>query len=152
MLNYRLATSSDLSCIYTIETDAGFAQWSEAQLQDSLKLHTVFVVEQSAALIGFAIFNAVLDEAELLNIVIAPTQQNKGIGKALLMHCLQKLQQQGIKKCFLEVGANNSNAVHLYQRIGFTQIALRQNYYQYKNNAEDALVLQLQLEGELCKS
>lgn len=152
MPDYRLATLADLPALVAIENAAGFNHWTETQLRDSINSHIVYVVESHAVVAGFAIFSAVLDEAELLNIAVAPQEQGKGLGKALLAYGLSILLRQGLQQCFLEVGVSNATAIHLYRQCGFQQTGLRKNYYQHVNTSEDAMVMQLGLKEMLCKS
>ena len=152
MLFYRRATASDLADIAVIEKIAGFNHWNKTQLAESLNNHVVYVSEIEGVICGFSIFSSVIDEAELLNIVVIPQYQGRSIGKGLLCHGITDLSQQDIKTCFLEVATSNTGAIHLYRKVGFTDIALRKNYYQGLNGSEDAIVMRLILENASCLS
>lgn len=56
------------------------------------------------------------------NIGITPDYRRQGIGTELLRHALCGFQRAGVKKVFLEVTAQNSGAVRLYQRLGFSHV------------------------------
>jgi [ribosomal protein S18]-alanine N-acetyltransferase len=152
MPSFRLAHVDDLLSLASIESAAGFNHWSEAQLEESLQNHTVFVAEECGELTGFAIFHTIIDEAELLNIVVAPAQQGKGIGKALLLYVLKIYNAQNIERCFLEVAVNNLPAVALYKRLGFMQVGLRKNYYVTAQGKIDAIIMQLDVRRDKCKN
>lgn len=170
---YRRAVAADIPGIIAIERAAGFSQWSDAQLADSLANHHVLVVDAggkdagendadgndtAGKVAGFAVFSIVLDEAELLNIAINPDCQGQGLGRGLLMHGLGLLQGLGVEKCFLEVGINNGQAIALYEQCGFNRIAVRKGYYRHvlaslnKITTEDAIVMQLMLKEITCKN
>lgn len=95
--------------------------------------------------LGFALVRSVLDEAELLLIATAASQQRRGIGQLLLHSVFYWCHQNGVKKVILEVRSGNV-AVELYTKMGFTQIGRRENYYRgLDNNQFDALTLQRNL-------
>ncbi|HEY2251875.1 MAG TPA: GNAT family N-acetyltransferase [Planctomycetaceae bacterium] len=53
------------------------------------------------------------------NLGVTPERRGVGLGRALLLKSLAGFQQAGIKQAFLEVTAQNAQAIHLYQQIGF---------------------------------
>lgn len=57
--------------------------------------------------------------AAIQNLGIRPEHQNRGLGRALLLHLLHTLQQSGFGRVLLEVTANNIPALRLYQGLGF---------------------------------
>jgi len=57
--------------------------------------------------------------AAIQNIGIRPEQQNRGLGRALLLHLLLTLQRSGYGRVLLEVTASNMPALRLYQGLGF---------------------------------
>ena len=79
MYEIRSALTSDLAAMADIEDLAGFNHWTEKQLQQSIEKDIVWVAEQQHKLIAFAVLNQVIDESELLNIVVLPEEQGKGI-------------------------------------------------------------------------
>jgi len=138
----RLAMNNDIDAVYAIESAAGFNQWSQQQIQDSFKNHSVFVIEQQSLIVGYAVFQQVLDEVELLNIVILPAMQGKQLGFLLLHFCLGYYIQHHVVRCLLEVGKTNQSAIRLYEKLNFKPIAIRKNYYQRNHITEDALIME----------
>jgi ribosomal protein S18 acetylase RimI-like enzyme len=55
------------------------------------------------------------------NLGIAPEFRGRGLGTALMIKALRGFQQSGLPRAFLEVTAQNSGAVRLYKRLGFTR-------------------------------
>ncbi len=53
------------------------------------------------------------------NIGVVPGHRGLGLGTCLIEHALQGFRQHGLRVASLEVTADNSRAVRLYQRLGF---------------------------------
>ncbi len=53
------------------------------------------------------------------NVGITPSHRNKGLGRALVLKSIEGFRKFGFKSVFLEVTADNSHAVALYQSLGF---------------------------------
>lgn len=70
------------------------------------------------------------DEGEVLTLAVHPLCQRRGYGAALMCALLQKFAAQEVQKSFLEVAITNKAARALYEKLGFSQIALRKDYYQ----------------------
>lgn len=141
----RAITADDLTAIVSIQQSAGYNSWSEAQITASMQEGNHFLLEVAEAIVGFSLYQSVLDESELLNIVVAADQQGQGYGKKILLLSLRQLNKAGIERCFLEVARSNQAAISLYEKIGFEHISIRKNYYQQGESREDALVMQLYL-------
>lgn len=81
-------------------------------------------------IVGFAIFQAVADEAELLRIAVHPSRQGQGIGRKLLAEGCRRLRWQGVRRLFLEVARDNRPAITLYRDAGFRETGVRKSYYE----------------------
>lgn len=53
------------------------------------------------------------------NIGVVPEYRGNGIGAGLLRHALAGFRQARVRRVYLEVTAQNSNAIRLYRRFGF---------------------------------
>lgn len=125
---------TELKRVYEIGTQAGLPWLLEAYVSHAHALNTYYIVENDA----FIALSIVLDEAEVINIAVVPSQQGKGIGKRLWQQAEKLMRERGVNKCFLEVRASNMPARRLYEACGFVKIGERQNYYTQPN--EDAWV------------
>jgi hypothetical protein len=56
------------------------------------------------------------------NVGITAAHRGKGLGSILVWHCLSGFKQAGLQRVFLEVTAQNTPAIRLYQRIGFRRV------------------------------
>jgi GNAT superfamily N-acetyltransferase len=55
------------------------------------------------------------------NLGIVPEHRACGLGTALMQMALAGFQRAGLRRAFLEVTAQNSGAVRLYKRLGFSR-------------------------------
>jgi len=100
--------------------------WSAAEIAQILANKHSFAL---TAPHGFLLGQAVAGEAELLTIAVDPKQRRQGVGRALVADFCAIARQKGAQTAFLEVAANNTPAIALYQAAGFTQSGLRRAYY-----------------------
>ena len=117
------------------------APWSLKDIASNRRLATSYYfgwyVDDN--LVGWAGFQVLPKEAELLMIVVLPDYQQTGIGKNLLQESLKRLVAHGIVKVTLEVRKENQKAKKLYDRTGFVVTGIRENYYSKPD--DDALIM-----------
>lgn len=95
---------------------------------------------------GTALARAAGGEAEILNLVVAPTRRRQRIGTVLLEEVIRTMRQQGIATLFLEVAIDNVAARNLYARAGFETVGRRADYYVHGADIRiDALIMRLHL-------
>lgn len=95
-------------------------------------------------LIGFAVCTLVLDQAELLQIGIAPDWRKQRLASKLLQQLVKQLKAKQINQVFLEVRQSNVAAQQLYFAADFSQQGYRKNYYSAlsaNGTSEHALLL-----------
>ena len=135
---------NDLNEVSSIEDIVTPFPWRKEQFTDSCKKHTCLIMAIGTSIIGYVIYNTVVDDAELLNIAIHPEYQDKGCGRYLLEHLITILPKN-TKRFFLEVRVTNTNAIHLYENIGFAAICERKNYYRSESKVENAVLMAIEL-------
>lgn len=131
--------------VHAIET-ACFAidPWSVEQFWGELAQPTraYRVAIRDGKVIGYAgIFRAGAD-ADIQTIAVRPGEQRHGIGRLLLRALMKAARESGARSLLLEVRADNSPAIAMYEAESFEQIALRSRYYP---DGSDALILRRQL-------
>ncbi|QEW07727.1 ribosomal protein S18-alanine N-acetyltransferase [Nitrincola iocasae] len=104
--------------------------WSESLWQLYLPHACSYLLSDDDSLLGFALCQRVLDEAELLRIAVMPECRQQGLGRILLQQTLERLSGQGVTRLLLEVRASNVAAIALYQCCGLQQDAIRKGYYE----------------------
>ncbi|MBI1968042.1 MAG: ribosomal protein S18-alanine N-acetyltransferase [Gemmatimonadetes bacterium] len=99
-----------------------------------------FVAADASELaVGYVVAHYGADEAEILNLGVAPEHRRCGVGKALVEQMLATLAAKGVRSVYLEVRESNAAARRLYEQLGFTPVGLRPNYY--RRPPEAAVVL-----------
>lgn len=143
----ELVTESDFERLFEIEQKAHLVPWSKGTLLNNQgeRYLNLKIVEQGK-IVGFAICQVVLDEATLFNIAIDPSEQGKGLGKALLQGLIAELSKKGVLTLWLEVRESNQKAHQLYTQLGFNEVTIRKNYYPLPDGKkENAVVMALYL-------
>lgn len=137
----RPATGADVSRVATIERAAFSDPWSPSAFVSVLESpRSLFLVaEVGGELAGYAVAWAVVDEAEIANVAVAPPWRRRGVGAALLDAVLARLESEGARTVYLEVRDSNAAARALYESRGFAVVGRRRRYY--RRPTEDALVM-----------
>ena len=143
----RRMEAHDLARVMEIEQQSYSMPWTEATFRGLLRRADadLFVAETpQAALTGYAVFWAVLDQGELGNVAVAPEWRQRGIAHRLLDAVIDRALERGVRELFLEVRVSNSSARQLYQSYDFREVGRRRNYYM--EPVEDALVMRKDLD------
>lgn len=112
--------------------------WSSSEFADLLASSGAFLTTNQHA---FALGRVILDEAELLTIATDPLKQRSGHGLACLSAFETDAMARGATRCFLEVDSENTAAIKLYERSGFTSAGIRKGYYALPNGTRADAVL-----------
>lgn len=137
---------ADVAAVSALEAAAHEFPWTAGHFSDSLRAgHAAWLLQSAGKLIGHAVYALLVDEAELLDIVVAPDWQQQGLGGQFMDFLMHEAQAAGAGKMFLEVRASNLAAQALYQRKGFQSVGLRRNYYPARQGREDALLMMKEL-------
>ncbi|MEX2494463.1 MAG: ribosomal protein S18-alanine N-acetyltransferase [Woeseia sp.] len=142
----RTMIHDDLPQVSDIERRSYDFPWSHGVFRDCLLAgYSCIVLEQGDSVAGYGILSIAAGEAHVLNVCVDPDFRRMGFGDRLLDEMLLRAQAAGVREVFLEVRPSNVNALSLYRKKGFRQIANRQAYYQARHGREDAAVLSLRL-------
>ena len=113
---------------YTRLGEAGYRGW---------------VAEAGGEIAGFLVARGAADEAEILNLAVAPEFRRRGYGSKLAAEALREFRRQEIRRVFLEVRESNRAGIRFYGRLGFRVTGRRSAYYEVPR--EDALCMTLGL-------
>lgn len=132
---------TDVNAIAEFEKKQMFPDsWNFSQLADSV-LSDGFLgllAEENGEIIATAAINFGLDEADLVNILVAARLRKRGVASQLLDALLCECRKRELKKLFLEVRESNIPAIKLYTKYGFVKISERKKYY---GDGETAIVM-----------
>ena len=114
--------------------------WSLSSIASELKnpLALWLVAVEADALCGYIGSQSVMGESDMMNVAVHPAHRRKGVGEKLVQALCEALSKENTSLT-LEVRASNAPAIALYEKLSFSQVGLRKNYY--RNPKEDALIL-----------
>jgi [ribosomal protein S18]-alanine N-acetyltransferase len=135
MITVRRGEASDLSIAAQVQALCPEAsQWDPSTYLS----YDFRVAELEGRLAGFLVARRLVeDEAEILNLAVAPQYRRRGVARALLADLCRNFA--GV--VHLEVRASNSGAQGLYKAIGFKEVSIRKDYYE--EPPEAAVVMNL---------
>ena len=120
--------------------------WSENSIASELhnKLAFWLVAAEGEIVAGYIGSQTVMEETDMMNVAVHPDFRRKGIAEGLINGLVEQLKAMGSRCLTLEVRASNAPAIALYEKLGFSEIGRRKNYY--RNPREDALILRKEWE------
>mgnify|MGYP000179797209 CR=1 FL=1 len=139
---YLPITVQNSSQFFELHKKGQYSPWSRKIFEDCLTApYFANSITQNGLAVGYYIGMQVLDEVTLMDIVVAPEHQGKGIGKSLLQHFMGCCEHKEIQQVWLEVRESNTPAIHLYDKLGFNLVEQRVDYYPCESGKEDALIM-----------
>ena len=101
------------------------------------------VVYQSDKVVSYCLYQVVFEQAEILRIGTYPDYQRQGIASRIFARLNKALEANQVESLLLEVRADNTAAIALYEQQGLAVIHTRKGYYQIPHRpAIDALIMQ----------
>ncbi len=137
-------SNTDSAELHAIELAAHSHPMSASLFAGNFERYHAVGLRDQSGWIGFALISVVVGEAELLDFVVTPQQQGRGIGSAFLQWLIDNLSAKA-ERFYLEVRASNEAAIQLYSGAGFVEMGVRENYYPAKGGREDAILMAMEL-------
>ena len=138
----RQMRHEDLALVADIERRSYDFPWSHGVFRDCLLAgYHCTVLERDGEVSAYGILSVAAGEAHILNLCVAPAYRSHGYGAKVLDVMLLQARAASVRQVFLEVRPSNANALALYKKRGFHQVANRPAYYQARDGREDACVL-----------
>jgi ribosomal-protein-alanine N-acetyltransferase len=133
---------ADISAVTQIEQQSHTHPWSEKLFLSNFgQRYFNHLIQLNDEVIGYFVASAVAGEVTLMNIAISPDYQGKGAGQVLLQFLLDYSRENDQQEIWLEVRASNQSAIHLYQKLGFSEVDIRKGYYPAEKGREDAVIM-----------
>jgi ribosomal-protein-alanine N-acetyltransferase len=147
-VSHRPMVARDIDTVLAMEITAYSHPWTRGNFIDSLAAgYTAELrLDAQTQLLGYWVAMPGFEESHLLNITVAPVQQGRGHGWALLERLKHWSVARDDQALLLEVRQSNAGARRLYTQFGFVQIGVRRDYYPAgRLTREDAVVMRLDL-------
>ena len=133
-------TVKDLSEINELEKELNLNKtklnfFNKTLLNKNFKFIKLILDKQT---IGFLQFSWNKTDCDIISIGVTKKMQKKSYGSQLVKY----LKYLNFKNIYVEVSANNKNALMFYQRLNFVKIGLRKNYY--RREKSDGILLKLE--------
>lgn len=139
-ISFRPVNDSDIDFLKQVYfstrlDEVGLTGWNEQQIDDFLShqfqaQHQFYMEQFPAAEFTLILFKNIPagrfyvetrnDEIRVIDIALLPDYRQQGIGKKIMQQTLDKAKTQNLP-VHIHVEKNNP-AMHLYQRLGFTEI------------------------------
>jgi len=147
------------ACLDTVARERKFLAQMEAPplervlgfVRDSVQNDAVqFVAWDGEQVVGWAdIFPAwahAVMHCGTLGMGVLPAYRGQGLGKRLLLACLDKARTKGMTRITLEARSDNAAAIALYEHVGFVHEALKKNALRYDGVYFDGVQMVLLLD------
>ena len=137
----RPMTGDDLDAVMAIEAESYASPWHYEHFLDELAgcySWPIVAIEESCV-IGYVCLMSLFEEAQILNIAVAPNRRGRGVAKMLMEYAFSRALEEGAEVLALEVRASNTGAISLYKQLGFRQVGVRRLYY---DGTEDAVMME----------
>jgi len=143
LLTIHALTEEDLIKVAQLDEQLFESSWSIDSFRNELenKVSVNIIVRSDASIIGYTTTWMIVDELQINKIAVLPAYRNLGIASWMLDYILHRAKQLEISGVYIEVRRSNANAIHLYEKFGFSQCGIRTNYYD--SPKEDALLMKL---------
>jgi len=143
----RPMIESDLAAVLVIEQASFSTPWKRDHfLHEIAAPHSYpYVAECGAVVAGYVCLTALFEEAQILDIAIAPDKRGRGLARKLMEYAIGLAIDKGAELLALEVRSTNTAAISLYERLGFVRTGCRLKYYEGK---DDAVLMEKTLQGE----
>jgi ribosomal-protein-alanine N-acetyltransferase len=137
---------TDLPDVLRNERQGYTHPWTEGIFRDCLRNgQECWLLMCSDQNVCHGILSVAAGESHLLNVCVHPDFQGHGFGRILVEHLLERARTGEASTIFLEVRPSNVAACELYDKLGFNEVGIRENYYPSNVGREDALVLAKEL-------
>ena len=142
-LRHRRLELRDLGDIERIERRSYPTPWSRSMFASEIAKPSSICLgafeAESGELLGYLIISRYVDAWHVMNVAVEPTYRRRGIATALLDRLFELTADDGRQGYTLEVRVSNTQAIALYERLGFEGRGIRRGYY--TDNREDALIM-----------
>ena len=131
----------DIEQVVQIEKATFSDPWSYQSFVDSWNENCCIylVAEKEKEIVAYCGLYVIQDEGQITNVAVKSTCRGEHIGTNMLNELINQAKNKGAKNFTLEVRLSNKVAIHLYEKLGFTNVGIRKRFY--NNPVEDAMIM-----------
>lgn len=135
----------DCSKLAELDRECFSEPWSEKLFfEDSKNPLAHYVIARIGdEAVGYCGMYSVAEEGQITNIAVAKRYRRNKIAEKMLMMMIDKAKCLKLTVMSLEVRETNNPAIKLYEKLGFSRVGYRKNYY--INPTEGAVLMDLVL-------
>ena len=113
------------------QINLGKEAWTQKQLLDAMtRDDTIYLVaEMAGRIVGLCGVQNISGEGEVTNVSVSGDVRREGCGYKMVKQLLERGKGIGIKDYTLEVRAQNTPAIKLYEKLGFKSEGVRPGFY-----------------------
>lgn len=152
-MRIKQVETSNISDLIRIGEEVNLSPWTAQNYLEELKHPTSLMYRLAddenrtiGMVIGRIIEGGAIEptiEAEIYNIAVVPSAQQRGLGQLLLDYFIERVKQHDGVIIWLEVRESNEKAISFYKKNGFERVQTRNHFY--NNPREHALLMRLSL-------
>lgn len=139
---FREMTLEDIPEVSEIERESFQTPWSEDSFVSELlynQLAWYYVLEYKGRVVAYGGLWTIAGEGHITNIAVGKALRGHGLGRRITVEMIKAGEMKGCTRFTLEVRPANTEAVRLYESLGFKGVGIRPRYYQ--DTGEDALIM-----------
>jgi len=132
----------DLDTVEEIERASYPTPWSRSMFAAELRKPSSVAIGaylKAGDLVGYAFVSRYVDAWHVMNVAVASEYRRRGIATTLLERAFEVTAADPRRGYTLEVRVSNTDAIRLYEQLGFEHRGIRRGYY--TDNREDALIM-----------
>ncbi len=136
----------DLDRVVEIERASFPMPWSRGAFLYEVEQNRVarcWTFRLDGLIVGYLCLWEIGGEIHITNVAVDRAYRRRGIARSMLTGILADARRRGVRTVFLEVRPTNTEALGLYEALGFQVIGRRKGYYY--DTGEDALVMEAEL-------
>jgi [ribosomal protein S18]-alanine N-acetyltransferase len=140
-LDLRRLDARDLDTVEKIERASYPTPWSRSMFAAELRKPSALALGAylDGDLVGYAFVSRYVDAWHVMNVAVDPEHRRRGVATELLQRLFEITSADQRRGYTLEVRVSNTDAIRLYERLGFQSRGIRRGYY--TDNREDALIM-----------
>jgi len=128
-------TEKDIDQVLKIEKESFNSPWSRHSFLRDINdnSYSIYLTAQTEdKVVGYIGSWLLIDELHITNLAVAPEYRQQGIATKLLKKVINMVENDSsaqLSLITLEVRESNQAAIKLYQKLGFSRVKMRPNYY-----------------------